>query len=378
MSTDTEQESGLGVINYDPTEAVIAELKTKYATITPIDEDGGLEAHKVALREMTGIRTSVEKRRKELKENSLAYGKKVDARAKEITNQLREIEDPIREAKKEFDDAIEAKKQAEIDAENNRVDEIKKTIATFDQWYNTNISFDANRLKLCYLKLEAMWLDEVVFQEFFDEARTELHRVIDKYKSLYKEKLKEEEEHAKFEADKKECEEKQAKQKIEQDKILIENRRIREAQEESQRKIDADNDRIKREQEEAQQKLDDEKAENDRVAEEAREKIRQDNLKIEDDQRIIREQNRRFRHDAEQKEIAEAERLAEEEARKKEEADTIRNQEQYIEQVVSKKLEMDGFFQGWGLQDDHVRKSLIEILCDGSVPYTTVDFSGKK
>ena len=88
------------------------------------DKDGYSEVTK-ALRFIVSKRTAVEDKRKELKADSLSYGRAVDARAKEITALLEPIEYHLKDEKNRIDTVIERlkaeeeeKKQAFI---NNRI-----------------------------------------------------------------------------------------------------------------------------------------------------------------------------------------------------------------------------------------------------------------
>ena len=88
------------------------------------DKEGYSEVTK-ALRFIVSKRTAVEDKRKELKADSLAYGRAVDARAKEITALLEPIESHLKDEKNRIDTVIERlkaeeeeKKQAFI---NNRI-----------------------------------------------------------------------------------------------------------------------------------------------------------------------------------------------------------------------------------------------------------------
>jgi hypothetical protein len=67
-----------------------------------------------ALTKCASIRTSIEKRRKELKADSLEYGRRVDSVAKQLTSIVEEIESPIRAARQLVDDeAARIKREAE-------------------------------------------------------------------------------------------------------------------------------------------------------------------------------------------------------------------------------------------------------------------------
>jgi hypothetical protein len=76
------------------------------------DKDGYNEVYK-ALRFIVSKRTAVEEKRKELKADSLAYGRAVDARAKEITSMLEPIESHLKNEKLRIDTEIERIKAEE-------------------------------------------------------------------------------------------------------------------------------------------------------------------------------------------------------------------------------------------------------------------------
>lgn len=101
------------LVKYNITDARIAELRSEFTGLTA-DTPKGYEAVRVAIATVRDIRVGVEKRRKELKEDSLAWGRKVDSEAKRLTALLEEIENPLKEAKALVDEAKErAKREAE-------------------------------------------------------------------------------------------------------------------------------------------------------------------------------------------------------------------------------------------------------------------------
>jgi hypothetical protein len=83
----------------------IEELKAQCLplTINGLEDVEGYKAVSDALKFVVKKRTSIEDKRKELKADSLAYGKAVDARAKEITQMLSPIEEHLREQKEKVD-----------------------------------------------------------------------------------------------------------------------------------------------------------------------------------------------------------------------------------------------------------------------------------
>jgi colicin import membrane protein len=106
---------------YPVTDAAIAELKAKFAPldIAGVEDKKGYALVHDARMTVRGLRTDVERKRKALKEDSLEYGRKVDAEAKRITKLLEEIESPLEAKEKAIDaelERIKQEKQREKDA----------------------------------------------------------------------------------------------------------------------------------------------------------------------------------------------------------------------------------------------------------------------
>jgi hypothetical protein len=105
------------------TDAAIAQVRDEYMELVvtgPNDQDGYKSAE-VALKKVVRMRTSVEKKRKELKADSVRYGKAVDGEARRI----RELIEPIEEHLKAQCDIVrleEARQQ--VAAENARRNEV--------------------------------------------------------------------------------------------------------------------------------------------------------------------------------------------------------------------------------------------------------------
>jgi hypothetical protein len=81
-------------ITYPAQAAEIAKLADEYMplTVSGIDDKEGLELVRAARLHVKGLRVDVEKRRKELKAESLQYGRLVDSAAKKLTELLTPIE----------------------------------------------------------------------------------------------------------------------------------------------------------------------------------------------------------------------------------------------------------------------------------------------
>jgi hypothetical protein len=115
------------IIKYSPAEAEIALLKEKYGHLKA-DTPQGYDDVSRALRLVVGARTSIEARRKELKADSLAWGRKVDATAGKLFDLIAQVEAPLRAEKDRVDAEKEAKARAIVEAEKARVAELERQV----------------------------------------------------------------------------------------------------------------------------------------------------------------------------------------------------------------------------------------------------------
>ncbi|WP_296277797.1 hypothetical protein [Pseudomonas sp. UBA7530] len=113
------------VAEYSQTEAALAALREKYSTLPDINTPDGYEFHKTGIKELTTLRTSLEAARKREKEPHLLAGRIIDDEAKRITAELVKLEDPMKAAKKEYDDRVERERQERIARLQVKVDAIK-------------------------------------------------------------------------------------------------------------------------------------------------------------------------------------------------------------------------------------------------------------
>jgi len=100
---------------YDSVIPAVEELKAQFMglAIKDINDKENYDKVKEAIKFMVAKRTAVEEKRKELKANSLAFGRAVDARAKEIVSLISPIEDQLKNEKAKIDEEIERIKRQE-------------------------------------------------------------------------------------------------------------------------------------------------------------------------------------------------------------------------------------------------------------------------
>jgi septal ring factor EnvC (AmiA/AmiB activator) len=263
------------VVEYSVTDAVISKMSADYMklTIKGLDDKPGFSMVHSARMVVKGKRLEVEKKRKELKADALAWGQKVDAEARRITKLLEPIETHL---EMEENKITEHKKR--LEAESKRKQE-EQAQARVDQMARVGVS-------LAFL--QAMEISEGDFQARLiiatDEYNKEQARIAD-------EKRKEV---ARLEAERKAREEESARLVVERAEI----ERIR-AEEDTKRK--SEEARLKKE----------------------REAIEAERRKVEDDRREQehREAIARAEKEAAERAVIEAKEKAEREAREKAEAE---------------------------------------------------------
>ncbi|EMO0332514.1 hypothetical protein [Pseudomonas aeruginosa] len=113
------------VAEYNATNAALAKLREKYATLPDANTADGYEFIKAGIKELTTLRTSLEAARKREKAPYIEAGQIIDAEAKRITAALVTLEDPMKAAKKEVDDRVERERQERIARLLSKVDAIK-------------------------------------------------------------------------------------------------------------------------------------------------------------------------------------------------------------------------------------------------------------
>src|SRR5690606_34605091 len=80
---------------YNIADAELAKLKQKYkgVSVKSLDDKKGIALMKEGVSEMSTLRNKVEKKRAELKKESLEIGRGIDGEAKRLTEMIIEIED---------------------------------------------------------------------------------------------------------------------------------------------------------------------------------------------------------------------------------------------------------------------------------------------
>lgn len=157
---------GLGKLKkeYDP--ALIPDTTEK-------GDEGYLVVHEKVMK-ITKVRTAIEAKRKELKADSLAWGKKVDAVAKELTQAVLDIEKPWKTLKTDLDEkeAREAEEARKVEAE--RIALIEEKVRQLKTGAEGLLGLPVSRLQERMRTLESVEIDATYgeYQEAAEHHKT--------------------------------------------------------------------------------------------------------------------------------------------------------------------------------------------------------------
>ena len=100
MSADKSviEHSAYPVIEYNITEAVVAELKQKFGEIATVTEDNYADV-KDGVKKMTSLRTGIESHRNALLKDARVFTENVNSEAKRVTKLVADIDTPLKALK---------------------------------------------------------------------------------------------------------------------------------------------------------------------------------------------------------------------------------------------------------------------------------------
>lgn len=219
-----------GLKKFDIVVPAIEELKKNYLPlkIKSIEDKDGYEKVSKALRFMVSKRNEVEEKRKELKADSLAYGKAVDNRAKEITFLLTPIEEHLRQEKDKIDEEIEAIKERKIREEQERINIRNRRLLQAGMKLVGNEYFWQNPNDLAQVEIlpsvNLETLDDLSFDEYIEKINT----IAKEQQAIYeKQQLMIAEEKARLENEQKKLREEMENIRIQQENIKKERINLR-------------------------------------------------------------------------------------------------------------------------------------------------------
>lgn len=216
-----------GVAEYDEFRAKINEVKEACDFIPDVSTDEGYDKSKRISLDVGKVLTALEKKRKELKAESLEFGRKIDAEAKSIAGELSEFQLPHKQAYKELDD-LRKQREAERKAQlQERVDNLQ----TLPEVMRDSSSEEVKAA------LENVMAEECLdFYEFTEQALKARNSAKEALSNMFKEKLQQETERAELERLRREQEERAQRDREER----IAKEAADKAEREAAKKIDAE------------------------------------------------------------------------------------------------------------------------------------------
>jgi len=189
---------------FDAVIPAIAELSAEFMPlkVNGIDDKEGYENVSKALRFMVSKRVAVEEKRKELKADSLTFGRAVDNRAKEITNMLSPIEEHLKNEKQKIDQALEQIKLREEQAKQAKLDERTKRLNDVGMFLRvTEFEYPNSNSNYVFPKINLEVYSDEDFDKYIDEVGKFHNENLEKLKRLkhmedmYNKMIKERTEH---------------------------------------------------------------------------------------------------------------------------------------------------------------------------------------
>lgn len=253
-------------IKYNVTDAALGKLKKKFAKVPDCKTKEGYEIARAGIAELRTLRGGVESHRKDLKKESLDYGRMVDSEAKRIIGAIIELEEPMQQAKKVIDDIKEAEKEAKKKTEADRIFALKSKVEAIRISPLDYVNANADDLAAESVDVGKLEITEEVYGEFVMEAELAKVEALEKLGEMYNESILREkadrerkeaekklaEEKAAFEKEQKEAEEERAAaQKIEDDRIAAEREKLQKEKDEHEATLRAEKEERQAAEEEA-------------------------------------------------------------------------------------------------------------------------------
>jgi len=218
----TDNQENKMLVEYNLTDDAIKKLSKQFANAN-INDDDGYKHVKAAISTIVSYRSGIEKRRKELKADSLDWGRKIDAEAKRITALLVEIETPLKALKDEAEAEAKRKKEEAAKIERERIEIIRNKISGFNARNMILVGKDSEQLADIISDINSVVISEDEYQEFASQAEG----VLAASKGILK---KEYDDRVEFEAQQVKAAQEAAELKAQQDKIAAEKKKLKEEQ----------------------------------------------------------------------------------------------------------------------------------------------------
>jgi hypothetical protein len=179
ISTEANAGALCPVEEYRPIDAALAELRQRFAGVVyNVAATAGMKAAREARAELRTHRTTLEKRRQEIKAPALERCRLIDAEAKRITGELRALEDPIDRQIEAEEQRREAERLERLARERARMAEIQARIMAISDAVSRHAASRSNRIAVAIDELRSTPLTEDAFGDMLPLARAAAERTL--------------------------------------------------------------------------------------------------------------------------------------------------------------------------------------------------------
>lgn len=176
------------VTEFNTTELALADFRAQYQDLVfNVATPAGLEEAKKARRFLVTARTSLDKRRKELKADIIVRGKLIDGEAGRITAQIEDLEGPIDAQIKKREAEQEEIRQAKMQAEAQRQAAIHQRIEAIRN-HGATVTTPLGELQRILARLQATDITQADFEEHVPMATLTKAATIDQVQALINER----------------------------------------------------------------------------------------------------------------------------------------------------------------------------------------------
>jgi colicin import membrane protein len=220
------------ITSMNAVDAGLADLRKRFGSVVyDVTTPKGMAEAKAARREIAAPRIEVEKIRKEAKAPILELGRKLDAAAKRITDELLKIEGPIDRQIIAEENRVEAERQAKVKAEQDRVAAILGRIQDITGAINGAArARTAADVAQILADIEAIAIDDS-FAEFQESAASAKTAACQQIKVMHEAFVAREAEAARLASERAELDRQRAEQEERDRQVEAERRKAREVEE---------------------------------------------------------------------------------------------------------------------------------------------------
>ena len=235
MINEIEKHIATELKKFSLTDAAIEQMEKEFLplVVKGVEDKDGYKAVREARLTVKNHRVEVEKTRKELKADSLAFGKAVDGEAKRITTKLESIETHLQEQEDIVAKEFERRKAEEERLKQEKIRGRVKRMVALDLVRYNGTGYEFGDFELHNEHIAEMTDEEFEssFDNFAHAIKNEKDRLAEEERQRQEMREKMEAERARLEVKEREQKAKEAALKAEQDRIDAEKRAIEDAKE---------------------------------------------------------------------------------------------------------------------------------------------------